>query len=158
MIKVSVIAVGKVKEKEFLPILDEYAKRLSAFCELNIVELKPEQLPEKPSDAQILSALSKEADNTIKKIPKDAVVFPLCVEGKHISSEEFSAEIKTQTDKGKHICFVIGSSYGLHKTVKMLGRPISFSDMTFPHKLFRIMLLEQIYRAFTIISGIKYHK
>ena len=158
MIKVFVIAVGKIKEKEFLPISDEYVKRISAFCELKIIELKPEPLPEKPSDAQVLSALSKEAQMIKEKIPKGAAVYPLCVEGKQFSSEDFSFEIKKQTYAGKQICFIIGSSYGLDFSIKKSGKPVSFSDMTFPHKLFRIMLLEQIYRAFTIISGIKYHK
>ena len=158
MIKVWLICVGKIKEKEFSLPAEEYIKRLSAFCQLNIIEIKPEQLPENPSEAQIEAALFREAQAISAKIPKDAAVYPLCIEGKRFSSETFSSEIKTQINAGRNICFIIGGSYGLGESIKKSGTGISFSGMTFPHKLFRIMLLEQIYRAFTIISGTKYHK
>ena len=158
MIKVTIIAVGKIKEKEFSALADEYIKRLSAFCDLKVIELKPEPLPESPNPAQIKSALLKEAGEILSKIPKDAQVFPLCIEGKQFSSEEFSKEIKICADNGKNICFLIGGSHGLDQSIKKNGIKVSFSAMTFPHKLFRIMLLEQLYRGFSIINGGKYHK
>lgn len=158
MIKVCVIAVGKIKERAFLEAAGEYQKRLGAFCELSFVEIKPAFLPENPSDGQIAAALGGEAAAIIPKIPKGAAVYPLCVEGKRLSSEAFAENLKRQTDAGKNLCFIIGGSNGLAEEVKRRGERISFSDMTFPHRLFRVMLLEQIYRTFTINAGIKYHK
>lgn len=158
MIKVSIIAVGKIKEKAFAEAAQEYEKRLGAFCELGITEIKPSVLPDNPSSAQISSALGAEAQKIAEKIPKGAAVYPLCIEGKSISSEELAATVEDLTDNGQSICFIIGGSYGLSEDIKRLGMGLSFSKMTFPHRLFRVMLLEQIYRAFTIISGKKYHK
>lgn len=158
MIKVFIIAVGKIKEKAFLEAAREYEKRLGAFCELNIVEVKPERLPENPSAPQIESALKAEEKEILSKIPKNSAVYPLCIEGSRLSSEAFAGEIKDCVDSGGNICFIIGGSHGLSPAVKSKGKQISFSDMTFPHRLFRVMLLEQIYRAFTIYSGGKYHK
>ncbi|MBR5922298.1 MAG: 23S rRNA (pseudouridine(1915)-N(3))-methyltransferase RlmH [Clostridia bacterium] len=158
MIKICVIAVGGIKEKEFAGAISEYEKRLGAFCDISVVEIKPAATPEDPSPAQISSALSSEARSVIAKIPKDALVFPLCIEGARMSSEDFAKQIESGANAGKSICFIIGSSHGLDGEIKRLGTKISFSDMTFPHRLFRVMLFEQIYRAFTIISGRKYHK
>lgn len=158
MIKVTVIAVGKIKEPSFLEAAREYEKRLSAFCELKTAEIKPEFLPEDPSGAAIDSALDREADAIISKIPKNAAIYPLCIEGKRLSSEGFASELSARADKGENLCFIIGGSHGLSPRVKKLGTKLSFSDMTFPHRLFRVMLLEQIYRAFTIAAGKKYHK
>ncbi len=158
MIKICVIAVGKIKEKDYSQALFEYEKRLGAFCDVSTVEIKPAATPEDPSPSQIAAALSAEARAIISKIPKGALVFPLCIEGKAMSSGEFAEEINEAASAGKSICFVIGSSHGLDASVKRLGTGISFSEMTFPHRLFRVMLFEQIYRAFTIISGKKYHK
>lgn len=158
MIKITVICVGRIKEAAFVEAIREYQKRLGAFCELNTVEIKPEALPDNPSKENIAAALSREAAGISAKIPKSAAVYPLCVEGKRFSSEQFSAEISSCVDKGQNICFIIGSSHGLASEIKKAGKPVSFSDMTFPHRLFRVMLLEQIYRAFTIIAGKKYHK
>ena len=154
----NIIAVGKIKEKAFVEAAKEYEKRLGAFCELQVTEIKPAALPENPSEAQISSALALEAEKISEKIPKDAAVFPLCIEGKSFSSEELAVSIDKLLSKGQSICFIIGGSYGLSESIKRLGTGISFSKMTFPHRLFRVMLLEQIYRAFTIISGKKYHK
>lgn len=158
MIKITVIAVGKIKENSFAEAIKEYEKRLGAFCELSVSEIKPHPLPDDPSDAQISSALKAEEKSILAKIPKDADVFPLCIEGRSMSSGEFAGEIKRRKDAGRNICFIIGGSYGLGDGVKRSGAGISFSEMTFPHRLFRLMLLEQIYRAFTIISNKKYHK
>lgn len=158
MIKICVIAVGKIKEKDYSEAIGVYEKRLSAFCDISTVEIKPAATPDDPSPLQIEAALGTEAQAIIAKIPKGVQVFPLCIEGKRMSSEEFSSEIAGAANAGKSICFIIGSSHGLDKSVKRLGTMISFSDMTFPHRLFRVMLFEQIYRAFAIISGKKYHK
>lgn len=158
MIKVFIIAVGKIKEKAFMEAAKEYEKRLGAFCETNIIEVKPERLPENPSALQIESALGVEETEIINKIPKNSAVYPLCIEGSRLSSEAFAGEIKGCADSGKNICFIIGGSHGLSPNIKGKGKKISFSDMTFPHRLFRVMLLEQIYRAFMINSGGKYHK
>ena len=158
MIKITVICVGKIREAAFSEAIKEYEKRLGAFCELKTVEIKPETLPEDPAAAQIEAALRREAESILEKIPKGAAVYPLCVEGKRFSSEAFSGELSRRIDEGKNICFIIGGSHGLADSVKRAGKQISFSDMTFPHRLFRVMLLEQIYRAFTIMAGKKYHK
>ena len=158
MIKITVIAIGKIKEESFIKACAEYKKRLGAFCELNVIEIKPAKLPENPTAAEINSALYSESAAILSKIPKGAAVYPLCIEGRRYSSEEFAEEIGRCKDNGRNICFIIGGSHGLSDTVKKSGVKISFSDMTFPHRLFRIMLLEQIYRAFMINSGAKYHK
>lgn len=158
MIKVFILAVGKIKETDFVGAINEYKKRLSAFCELNVIEIKPERLPENPSEAEIGAALKAEETAIISKIPKDAAVYPLCVEGKSFTSEAFAEKIGRHKDAGENICFIIGGSHGLSLNAKKKGEMISFSSMTFPHRLFRVMLLEQIYRAFTINAGKKYHK
>lgn len=158
MIKVLIVAVGKIKEEPFVKAAKEYEKRLGAFCELSVVEIKPEKLPENPGELQIKAALEAEKAQILSKIPKGFAVFPLCIEGKKYSSEEFAREIDVCKNSGTNVCFIIGGSHGLAKEIEQTGKRISFSDMTFPHRLFRIMLLEQIYRAFMINSGAKYHK
>lgn len=159
MIKITLICLGKLKEKYLKDACDEYAKRLSRYCNFEIAELEPVRLPEKPSQSEIDSALLKEAGMIIKKIPQNSDVYTLCVEGKPLSSEKFAQNIAVSQDFGKNIAFVIGSSYGLSEKVKALSKSrLSFSAMTFPHQLFRVMLLEQIYRAFKINEGGTYHK
>ena len=159
MIKVSVIAMGKLKEKFLRDAVEEYKKRLSRYCSLEILELEPIKLSDKPSAQEINSALEKEAQIIIKKIPQNSEIVPLCVEGTGISSENFAQNIDKTVSNGKNITFIIGSSYGLSDNVKKLGSfKLSLSKMTFPHQLFRVMLLEQIYRAFKINEGSTYHK
>lgn len=159
MIKVTLIALGKLKEKYLRDACDEYIKRLSRYCNLDIIELEPVKLSEKPSQAEIDTALKKEAEMIIKKIPNNAKVISLCVEGKGLTSEKFANNIENFENLGKSLVFIIGSSYGLSQTVKDLSNiKLSLSDMTFPHQLFRVMLLEQIYRAFKINEGGSYHK
>ena len=158
MIKISILAVGKIKETDFASAISEYKKRLSAFCELNVIEIKPERLPENPSEAEIEAALKAEETAIISKIPKNAAVYPLGFEGRSFTSEAFAEKIGQHKDAGENICFIIGGSHGLSESIKRKGETISFSSMTFPHRLFRVMLLEQIYRAFTINAGKKYHK
>ena len=159
MIKVQIIALGKLKEKYLESAVLEYQKRLSRYCKLEISELEPIRLPEKPSQAEIDSALLKEAEIILKKIPQNSDIFTLCVEGKPLASEKFAENIAQSQNSGKNLTFIIGSSYGLCEKVKALSKiRLSFSQMTFPHQLFRVMLLEQIYRAFKINEGSAYHK
>jgi 23S rRNA (pseudouridine1915-N3)-methyltransferase len=160
MMNVTVICLGKLKESYLREAIAEYSKRISAYGKLNIVELSPVKLPESPSATQIDSALEKEAEEIIKKIPSGAFVIALCVEGKIKSSEELASKFNELSLSGKsNVVFIIGSSYGLAKKVKTLSDlQLSFSKMTFPHQLMRVMLLEQIYRAFQINNNGKYHK
>ena len=160
MIKVTLIVLGGLKEKFFIDAAKEYEKRLSRFCELKTVEINPAPLPDNPSRSQIENALLAEAALIEKKIPQNAEVFALCIEGKQLSSEELSQKIMEVADFGSgNVVFIIGSSYGLSERIKNLAKfKLSMSKMTFPHKLARVMLLEQIYRAFMISSGGEYHK
>ncbi len=160
MIKVTLIVLGGLKEKFFIEAAKEYEKRLSRFCELKTVEISPAILPDNPSSGEIEKALLSEAALIEKKIPQNAEVFALCIEGKQVSSEELSEKIMEVADFGTgNVVFIIGSSYGLHNRIKSLAKfKLSMSKMTFPHKLARVMLLEQIYRAFMISSGGEYHK
>ena len=160
MIKVTLIVLGGLKEKFFIDAAKEYEKRLSRFCQIKTVEINPAPLPDNPSRSQIENALLAEAALIEKKIPQNAEVFALCIEGKQLSSEELSQKIMEVADFGSgNVVFIIGSSYGLSERIKNLAKfKLSMSKMTFPHKLARVMLLEQIYRAFMISSGGEYHK
>ena len=159
MIKVTLIAMGKLKETYLRDAVSEYVKRLSRYCDLDIIELEPVKLPDAPSRAQIDAALSKEAEMIFKKMPKNCDVYPLCVEGKQLASEEFAEKIDDLSKQGRGITLIIGSSYGLSEQVKAVAKTrLSVSKMTFPHQLFRVMLLEQVYRAFKINEGSTYHK
>ena len=160
MQKVSIVCVGKLKEKFYNDAAAEYAKRLSRFCKLDIVELNEERLPEDPSPAQIEAALSKEADTIRAKLPPAAMAVALCVEGKQRSSEELARLMADSASRGvSHLVFLIGGSFGLHPSIKELAAVrLSMSPMTFPHHLARVMLLEQIYRAYQINAGTRYHK
>ena len=157
---ITVIALGKLKEKYLRDAIDEYSKRISAYGKLDIVELNPVRLSDNPSQTEIDNALTKEAEEIKKKIPNGSYVFSLCIEGKEKSSEQLAAAIKDVTLNGKSsIVFIIGSSFGLSPEIKKLSDcRLSFSPMTFPHQLMRVMLLEQIYRAFQINNNGKYHK
>lgn len=160
MLTIHLLCVGKLKEKHFAAACGEYEKRLRAFCRLQVVELPEERLPEDPSPAQRDAALEKEAVKILDKIPRGAKVIALCVEGKLLSSEALSAEIAAWTVAGcSQLVFVIGGSFGLHPRVKAAAAlQLSMSPMTFPHHLARVMVLEQIYRAFQIAAGTRYHK
>ena len=156
MQKVTILCVGKLKEKFYADAVSEYSKRLSRFCKLDIVELNEERLPEDPSPAQIEAALSREADTIRAKLPPAAMAVALCVEGKQRSGEELA---RLMADSVSHLVFLIGGSFGLHPSIKELAAVrLSMSPMTFPHHLARVMLLEQIYRAYQINAGTKYHK
>ncbi len=160
MLKIRVIAMGRLTEAAFREAAGEYAKRISRFYALTMEELKPEPLPASPSRADIEKALEKEADRILEAVPPRALLWAMCVEGRSLSSEAFSEKIAQAADSGSgEICFVIGSSYGLSDRVKAKAAlRLSVSPMTFPHELFRVMLLEQIYRAGEIGAGGKYHK
>ena len=160
MQKVTILCVGKLKEKFYADAVSEYSKRLSRFCKLDIVELNEERLPEDPSPAQIEAALSREADTIRAKLPPAAMAVALCVEGKQRSSEELARLMADSASRGvSHLVFLIGGSFGLHPSIKeLVAVRLSMSPMTFPHHLARVMLLEQIYRAYQINAGTKYHK
>ena len=157
---ITVIALGKLKEKYLKDAISEYGKRISAYGRLDIIELTPVRLSDNPSQTEIDNALAKEAEEIKKKIPNGSYVFSLCVEGKQKSSEELAKAINDVALNGKsNIVFIIGSSFGLSPEIKKLSDcRLSFSPMTFPHQLMRVMLLEQIYRAFQINNNGKYHK
>ncbi|MBP5176982.1 MAG: 23S rRNA (pseudouridine(1915)-N(3))-methyltransferase RlmH [Clostridia bacterium] len=151
MVKLNVIAVGKVKEAYFRDAVDEYKKRLSKFAEVNLIEVKEENF----FDAE--RNLKVEAESIIPKMKGES--FALCVEGRQSDSEKFSKMIKSAVDAGRELTFVIGSSCGLDDSVKAAAKNrISLSEMTFPHTMARVILFEQLYRAFMIMSGGTYHK
>ena len=159
MIKVTIIALSKLKEKYLKDASDEYLKRLSRYCKLQVVEIEPERLNDNPSQNEINSALEKEAQDVFKRIPESSYVAAMCLEGKKLSSEDFAKTLSSAQFSSGGITFIIGSSYGLADSVKKRADIcLSVSDMTFPHQLFRIMLLEQIYRGFKINEGSAYHK
>lgn len=160
MLEISIIAVGDLKENYFKAAAEEYIKRLSAFCKLNIVEIKPEKAPLNPNQSEINNVLEKEGQEILKKIPTNSFVFSLCVEGKQMKSEKLAEKINDLAVSGKSkAVFIIGGSEGLSNAVKQKSDfKLSMSEMTFPHKLARVMLLEQIYRAFSINNNSKYHK
>ena len=160
MFDITLITMGKLKEKFYISAADEYKKRLSGYCKFTLLELPEIRLPEDPSPAEILSGLEKEADLIISKIPKGAWFCVFTPEGKELSSEKFADKLKEVKLSGKSsACFLIGSSFGMAPRVKEKADfKLSMGPMTFPHHLARIMVLEQIYRAEAIQAGSKYHK
>ena len=157
---VYVICVGKLKEKFYLAAAAEYVKRLGSYCRLQMVELPEERLSAAPSDAQIRAALAREAQAIRAKLPPSASLVALCVEGKEHSSEAFAGLLSAWAQSpAKHLVFLIGGSDGLDEGLKREAwLRLSMSPMTFPHHLARVMLLEQLYRAFKINEGSSYHK
>lgn len=160
MIKIKIIALGRLKEKYLREAVEEYSKRLSAYAKLEVIEIEPERLSDNPSDSEIEAALATEAEKILKKIEPESYTVAMCIEGRQMDSVEFSSLLGDKMDFGTGVFnFIIGSSCGLHNSVKTRADlKFSFSKMTFPHQLFRIMLLEQLYRAFKIRDGGKYHK
>lgn len=160
MFDVTLICIGKLKEKFYIQAAQEYEKRLGAYCRFHLLELPEYKLPEDPSPAQIAAGLDKEAEQIVAKIPKGAWFCIWTPEGKILSSEELAVQIKNVKLSGKSgACFLIGSSYGISPKIKQLADcKLSMSKMTFPHHLARIMVLEQLYRAEAIQVGSKYHK
>lgn len=160
MLKIKLIVIGKLKESYLREAQAEYTKRLGAFCKFELLELGEERLPENPSPAQIENALKREAEKIKKAIPAGSYVYSMQIEGKQLTSEELAAALENNALSAKStVVFLIGSSFGLDSTLKKQSDfALSFSKMTFPHQLARIMLLEQLYRAMSIQAGTKYHK
>ncbi len=160
MININFIVLGKLKEKYMKEFSAEYEKRLSGYCKLTVFELEPVKLSDNPSEQEIKNALTKETQMIKAKIPKNSFVFSMCIEGKQMSSEELSKKLEDIALSGKNnITFIIGSSFGLSDEIKQMSDyKFSMSKMTFPHKLARIMLTEQVYRALSITNNAKYHK
>lgn len=161
MLNVNLITVGKLKESYLRDACAEYAKRLGAFCKLNIVELNESRLSDNPSEKEIANALSAEGKTMINYLSgKDCFNIAMCIEGKQLSSEKLAEKINRISVDGKStLNIVIGSSCGIAEEIKaMCNFRLSMSEMTFPHQLARVMILEQLYRAFQINNGGKYHK
>lgn len=158
--RVTVITVGKLKEKYLKDAVNEYEKRLSRYCTFQIIEVADEKTIDDPSATESMLIKDKEANRILKYIKDDMYVITLEIEGKQLSSEEMAQQIEQLQIKGQsHVCFIIGGSLGLHDDVcKRSNYHLSFSKMTFPHQLMRVILVEQIYRAFRIIHHEPYHK
>lgn len=160
MVNIHLLCVGKLKEPHFAAACAEYTKRLGTSCKLTVTELPEVRLPEDPSPAQIEAALAKEGEAILAKLPKGAKVVALCVEGSLLSSRKLAQTLADWQVAGtSSIALVIGGSFGLHPDLKAKAQlKLSMSPMTFPHHLARVMVLEQLYRAFQINAGTKYHK
>lgn len=160
MQKITIICVGKLKEKFYIEAAAEYVKRLQRHCDLALIELPETRLGDNPSDAEIRQALSGEAELIRQKIPKGSAVTALCIEGKSCDSETLSQRLAEFALAGRSgVTFLIGGSFGLDDALKRQADwRLSMSPMTFPHHMARIMLLEQVYRAYQIAAGTKYHK
>ncbi len=157
---VTVLCVGKLKEKFYADAAAEYVKRLQRYCKLELIELPEQRLPDAPSPAEVRQALAAEGNAIREKLPKGGAVVAMCIEGQTCSSEELSKRLAAFALEGKsRVTFLIGGSFGLDETLKKEADwRLSMSPMTFPHHLARVMLLEQLYRACQIAEGTKYHK
>ncbi len=161
MQSVTLITVGKLSDKNCNEIANDFVKRLGAFCKISLVEIAQTKMNEKNiSKATIDKTLQKEAQFILNAVPKNSIIVALCIEGKQLKSEEFSNYIQECAKSGNsNITFIIGSSHGLANEIKQIANlKMSMSKMTFPHKLAKVMLLEQIYRAYSIQAKTKYHK
>lgn len=160
MLNIKLICVGKLRERFYIDAFNEYARRLSAYCKFECVELNETKLGDRPSDKEIENALVRESADIEKAIPKDAYVIAMCVGAKQLKSEELAQKINSIALSGRgKIYFIIGGSFGMAESVKQRAdMRLGMSEMTFPHHLARVMLTEQIYRSFKIIEGSRYHK
>jgi len=159
MLQLTVITVGTLKESYWREALAEYEKRLSAFCKPNLIQLKETKLPDDPAQSEINAALSDEAKRILAAVPARSYKIALCVEGKQFSSEELAQKIESACTEASSLCLIIGSSYGLAPEVKAAcDLRLSVSKLTFPHQMMRVLLLEVLYRSFSILKGSKYHK
>ncbi|ADX78408.1 conserved hypothetical protein [Enterococcus faecalis 62] len=158
--KIKLVTVGKLKEKYLIQGINEYLKRLNSYAKMEIIEVPDEKAPEKLSDAEMLQVKEKEGQRILGKINDNEYVFVLAINGKQLSSEEFSKEIEQLGISGKsNLTFVIGGSLGLSDSVlQRNNQQISFGRLTYPHQLMRLVLVEQIYRGFRIMKGEPYHK
>lgn len=159
MQRITILCVGKLKEAFYAAAVEEYRKRLSRLCKLEIIELPENRLPDEPSPAEIRRALAEEAELIEARLPRGALI-ALCIEGKELSSPELAKKVESFGTAGiSQLTFLIGGSYGLDPALKKKADlRLSMSPMTFPHHLARVMLLEQIYRAYQIRAGTRYHK
>ncbi|WP_040760017.1 MULTISPECIES: 23S rRNA (pseudouridine(1915)-N(3))-methyltransferase RlmH [Sporosarcina] len=157
---ITIVTVGKLKEKYLKQGIEEYTKRLNSYAKMQLIEVADEKAPETLSEADMEIVKKKEADRILAKIAPDAYVIALAIDGKMKTSEEFAASIESLMTYGKSkIVFVIGGSLGLHMSVlQRANEKLSFSKMTFPHQLMKLVLVEQVYRGFRIIKGEPYHK
>ena len=154
MLTINILCIGKIKEDFFKSAINEYSKRLSKYCKLNIVELPDEKIPDKLNINMTEQIKEKESNNIINHLPKDTYIICLDLTGKEYSSENFSSKLENLSQITSNITFVIGGSLGIHKNLlNKANEKICFSKMTFPHQLIRIFLLEQIFRAFKISNG-----
>ena len=160
MIKISIISVGKIKEKYLKLGIEEFSKRLSKYCKLEIIEVNDEKAPENLSEKEMLMVKDKEGKSILSKIKQTQYVVALAIDGEKLSSEKFARRLESLSLNGNsHLCFVIGGSLGLSDEVlSRADMKMSFSDMTFPHQMMRLILLEQIYRCFRINNNEPYHK
>ena len=157
---VTFVFAGRMREKHYEAAFGEYIKRLGAYCKCEVREVAEQRLGERPSEREIAAALAREAQELEKAIPRGALVCALCVEGEMCSSEELAERFRRLDAGGtSRVCFLVGGSFGLDEGLKRrAGWRLSMSKMTFPHHLARVMLAEQVYRAFTINAGARYHK
>ena len=159
MIQVTIITVGNLKESYWRDAVSEYEKRLGAFCKPTLLQLKETRLGDDPSEGEIRAALADEGKRILAAIPSRAYTVALCVEGKQFSSEALAHKLETALGDGGSLCLIIGSSHGLAPEVKDACRlRLSVSELTFPHQMMRVLLLEVLYRSFSIMKGTKYHK
>ena len=158
--KISILCVGKIKEKFYRDAVEEYLKRLSRYCKTEVLEIADEMTPDGAGRALTEQIKKKEGDRLLSRIKEEAFVVTLEIQGKKMSSEEFADVLRKAAVSGRsHIQFVIGGSLGLHESVsRRADLKLSFSDMTFPHQLMRVILCEQIYRGYRIVNGEPYHK
>ena len=160
MLRIHIVHVGTIKEKYLTDAVKEYEKRLGAYCCIDNISVKEEKLGDKPSESEISAAVKREGERILAALPPRAYNIALCVEGKQMTSVKFSEKLSSLAGEGfSEVCLIIGGSDGLSEEVKSACRMrLSISEMTFPHQLMRVILLEQLYRAFNIASGGKYHK
>lgn len=156
---ITIACVGKIKEKYFIDAVNEYKKRLSRFSKIEIIEIPDEKIPEKCSEKQEQQIKEKESTTLLSRIKSDSYKIVLCIEGKTLSSEVLAQKIADISMHNSHITFIIGGSLGLSDNIKSIADlKLSFSPMTFPHQLMRVVLFEQVYRAFKINANESYHK
>lgn len=159
MLTINIVCIGKIKEQFLKSAIDEYSKRLSKYCKLNILELPDEKIPDKINEKLENEIKTKECNNIINHIKKDSYIISLDLTGKEFSSEQFSKNIENISMESSQITFIIGGSLGLTQEIlNMSNQKICFSKMTFPHQLIRVFLLEQLFRAFKISNGETYHR
>lgn len=157
--KVSIICVGKIKEKFFTDAISEYKKRLSRFCDFEVIEIPDLPIPDNASDAQKEQIKNREGEKILEKLKGNPYIISLCIEGKTLSSEELAKTVADATQTTSHVAFIIGGSLGLSDDVKSKSKlRLSFGRMTLPHQLMRVVLTEQIYRSFMINTNTGYHK